>query len=259
MSDNEAIPAQLERSLRAANPGKAFSVLNLGVSGYGTDQSFLRFILDGRAFDPKVVVFIHFPNDPWDVARVFNYGVNKPFMSFDDNDRLCLNGLPVDPGPFAFLESGAQLQKRSVAFAVAKSLVRRFFRKPAVAARLALIEKYIDCIGHSSTPDVRPDFFPRLVLRLDELLRADGRQVIHVFIHNNRSFPAREPQLRYDVAQKQLVNRRVPVIDSYSLLLASGMSNLQIRSTPTDVNHLGAKANRLIAEAIAVKVLELLE
>ncbi|MGH8490566.1 MAG: SGNH/GDSL hydrolase family protein [Gammaproteobacteria bacterium] len=48
----DAFPAQLEESL-----GPQYRVLNFGVSGYGVDQSYLRYISDVLSWKPEIVVF----------------------------------------------------------------------------------------------------------------------------------------------------------------------------------------------------------
>jgi hypothetical protein len=68
LGDAVTWPAQLEQ------PG--LEVLNFGVPGYGFDQSFLRYLHDGRAFHPDVVIIGIYADD---VDRGLN--VWRPFMT----------------------------------------------------------------------------------------------------------------------------------------------------------------------------------
>src|SRR6185436_19517966 len=54
VQDDEAYPAVLERELRGSVPG--VRVLNAGVPGYSTDQSYTYFLRDGAALAPDLLL-----------------------------------------------------------------------------------------------------------------------------------------------------------------------------------------------------------
>ena len=89
VADADAWPAQVERLF------PQLEVLNYGVGGYGVDQAYLRFLRDGTALSPQVVV-IGFTTD--DLRRLVNvyrrfisnreYPLVKPRFRFDDRGDL---------------------------------------------------------------------------------------------------------------------------------------------------------------------------
>ena len=67
VGDREAFPSRLEAIF--ASGGRDLEVLNAGVKGYGTDQSFKHFTLRLQALGPDVLVFAVNPNDVADNIR----------------------------------------------------------------------------------------------------------------------------------------------------------------------------------------------
>jgi len=58
----------------SSRPG--LEVMNFGVSGYGVDQAYLRYMRDGRSFSPHIVVIGFFPDDLYRDVSVF-----RPFLA----------------------------------------------------------------------------------------------------------------------------------------------------------------------------------
>jgi len=90
---DERFTSRLEEQLGA-------DVLNLGVSGYGTDQELLLWEHDGRALRPRVVLLTVCANDLAEIARPSAYGRYKPWFSLRDG-ALQLGGTPVPGSPLA--------------------------------------------------------------------------------------------------------------------------------------------------------------
>jgi lysophospholipase L1-like esterase len=61
--EDATYPAQLEAMLRAANPGRAIEVLNLGVKGYTSKESLFNLALKGLDYEPDAIVVYHAVND----------------------------------------------------------------------------------------------------------------------------------------------------------------------------------------------------
>jgi lysophospholipase L1-like esterase len=86
--------AQLFTELVARDTGD--EVVNLGVSGYGTDQELLMWRQLGIQFGPDVVLLVVSPStDVYDVLRLERYGHAKPRFRTDPTEGLALENVPV--------------------------------------------------------------------------------------------------------------------------------------------------------------------
>ncbi len=74
---------------------ESIEVLNLGVSGYGTDQCYLLLRKFFDSYDPDAVVYMFSETDIYDNSVNFNYkAYYKPYFVVSDGD-LELRGVPV--------------------------------------------------------------------------------------------------------------------------------------------------------------------
>lgn len=64
VDDDETVPALLEQALRRA--GQAVNVINLGVRGYGTDQSVRKALGLAGSLPPDDIIYMYVENDVWD-------------------------------------------------------------------------------------------------------------------------------------------------------------------------------------------------
>ena len=98
--DHETFVALAERRLRKRY-GAPIEVINAGVRGYGTDQSYLYYRDRGHALDADLVVFSHSANDLRNnvtlhrMRRPFGKGALRP----DEQGELQLVGVPIPSYP----------------------------------------------------------------------------------------------------------------------------------------------------------------
>jgi hypothetical protein len=72
-----------------------WEVLNLGVSGYGTDQTYLLLQQEFNSYLPDIVILIISNNDRGDNCSNRRYkGYYKPFFQ-EENGQIALKGIPV--------------------------------------------------------------------------------------------------------------------------------------------------------------------
>ena len=64
VDDDETVPALLEQALRGR--GRRVNVMNLGVRGYGTDQSVRKALELSRTLPPSEIIYMYVENDVWD-------------------------------------------------------------------------------------------------------------------------------------------------------------------------------------------------
>lgn len=89
VDDKKIVSARLNEML-----GRQYEVINLGVGGYGTDQSFLRLLRDGVKYNPKIVVHGFFTNDFSNIVSNYQYDVYKPLFQASEG-KLTLTNVPV--------------------------------------------------------------------------------------------------------------------------------------------------------------------
>jgi hypothetical protein len=103
VGDEDIFTEVLER--RFESQGRAWQVINTGVSGWGTDQQYLFFKAEGFRYQPDVVVLaLYLLNDPKEVRVSDVYGLSKPV--FLDTDLTLANvPVPLPSRPKSGIES----------------------------------------------------------------------------------------------------------------------------------------------------------
>ena len=69
-------------------------VINMGVSGYGTDQELLLYTEEGYKYKPDLVVLTFFNNDLDEISTSISYGYPKPYF-LADSQPLTVSNVPV--------------------------------------------------------------------------------------------------------------------------------------------------------------------
>jgi hypothetical protein len=78
-----------------------FELLNYGVAGYGVDQAYLRYLLDGKAFSPRIVLMGFIPDDINRTTSVYRRFLSpgaplfKPRYVLNDRGELVLLEVPL--------------------------------------------------------------------------------------------------------------------------------------------------------------------
>jgi len=86
---------RLEELLNASS-SRRFEVINMGVSGYSTDQEYLLFRELGKALDPDLVILVVCYNDYFGNSTDFIYlKYYKPYFAMDGRGRLELRNVEV--------------------------------------------------------------------------------------------------------------------------------------------------------------------
>lgn len=94
VDEDHVFAACLERLLLASHGG--IEVVNMGVSGYSTDQEYILFQELGAPFAPDLVVLLACDNDFEGNLQDFAYGrYYKPWFDLGEGGALVLRGSPV--------------------------------------------------------------------------------------------------------------------------------------------------------------------
>lgn len=75
--------------------GLHYEVINMGVTGYGTDQEYLLLREKGLRYAPDIVILVFHENDLLNNYHAVQYGHEKPLF-VRNGSRLVLTNIPVD-------------------------------------------------------------------------------------------------------------------------------------------------------------------
>jgi len=92
VENNETVTTYL------SNYFSEYQIFNLGVSGYGIDQSFLRLKENISRLNSKFVIAIIFSGNDWgEIGSDGSYGLSKPFFTVDASFPFSGEVITVDP------------------------------------------------------------------------------------------------------------------------------------------------------------------
>lgn len=258
VGDDETIGVQLEARLNARG-GQRWEVVNTGIGGYGTDQAYLKHLIQGLRYDPDVVVEIAFKNDLGENAATSAWHVGKPRFYFEGS-RLCLGNvppakaegwpedalLPDPPRQLAWSQTWRFLQRRSW----------RFGQPPQPdPADMQRLREHLDCIANRESYAGDGDtIMKELLRRLDVLERSRGGQLVTLFVPRPVEYRRKRPRpTYYDAVAAELRRSGLAVLD----LLPYGQSR---RLTADELflsrdSHLSVRGCALAAEMLAEEIL----
>jgi len=258
VGDDETIPAQLERLM---NDGGAtrYEALNLGVGGYGTDQAFLKYVLQGRRYAPDIVVLTVFKNDPVENERTVAWGVEKPRFYVDESGRLCLGNVPPARAPGwpnnrLLADREPSLRIPGTQLDLARSATARFFMRrewlPSLMARddggLSTVRSDIGCVGNRDTyPGDGLELLGRLVDELQKVVKTGGARLALLLVPKTKEVEDPAMPAYYDPLTAGFRAQGVPFVDLRRHLGAQGLAAF----LPNDP-HLSAAGSRIAAEAL---------
>jgi lysophospholipase L1-like esterase len=259
VGDDETIPAQLSRLLNSSG-GPPWQVLNLGVGGYGTDQAFLKYLVQGARYAPDVVVLTVFKNDPVENAHTVYWGVEKPRFHIEDGG-LCLGNVPPARAPGwpnnrLLADREPSLRIPGTGLDLARTATARFFMRrewlPSLLARddpdLAAVREHVGCVRNRETYE--GDGMDILVRLVTELARATARQGARlVVLPVPRSKEVEDPGMPayYDDTAAALRDQPIGWVDLRRHLAAHAGDGAPF--LPNDP-HLSAAGSRIAAEAL---------
>jgi len=260
VGDDETIPAQLARLLEQGG-GARWEVLNLGVGGYGTDQAFLKYLVQGARYSPDVVVLTVFKNDPVENAHTVYWGVEKPRFYVEDG-RLCLGNVPPARAPGwpnnrLLADREPSLRIPGTQLDLARSATARFFMRrewlPSLLARddsgLAAVREQVGCIRNREAYDGDGmEILERLVTELARITARQGARLVLVFVP--RSKDVEDPSLPayYDGAAAAFRAQGIPFVDLRQRLAAPAAGGVS-SFLPNDP-HLSAAGSGIAAAAL---------
>ncbi len=93
----KTFPALLEKKLNENSDSRKFEVLNFGQSGFGTADSYMRYLNFGVQYDPDLVLLAFYTgNDFRNNSRILNGESLAFYFSFDENENLVVDSSLID-------------------------------------------------------------------------------------------------------------------------------------------------------------------
>jgi len=90
IDDSETIASQLKKLLPAD-----WEVINLGVPGFGTDQSLLLLMQEASKYKPDIVIYGLYQNDFSNNIALYQHETYKPMFQLTENGSIVLTNYPV--------------------------------------------------------------------------------------------------------------------------------------------------------------------
>lgn len=244
VEDGETFAAQLAGLAPSLEP------LNLGVSGYGTDQELLLLEREGLPLAPRVVVLnVCVGNDVLDNALpvyVYDGVTPKPYFTVEGatlrlhDEHVRLRGMPL---------LAREVREHSLAFDALLLLLGGTPRAPldhedgehwGPRARLVL-EHWPEAV----------ELTERLLARVEEACRARGVRLLVLLHPNRRSFLGDAAFLEpFEAAtSRSFVDPATRVIDLRSIYVEKGLGWEDF--TLDRLGHLNPRGHRIVAEVLA--------
>ncbi len=274
VSDYETIPFFAEQILNNKSEGATYQALNFGATGYGVDQSYLRFISEGLRYKPDFVVLTYFAdNDIWETGSAEAWGVEKPFFFEKDDGSLCVSNIPprrASGWPSDNLQNKFdfdRLRFRLVGteFDLANTQTVQFFKNRSIntslfgswgtddSEPLKAIEKHIGCVQSQPAPELKDwedkiQLTVNLINRIRTTVEENGGKFVVVTKPLEKDYREEELELNYQTILARLSQLDITVIDMYPIFKQGGAP---AEALYLGAGHLSPFGNWLVAESVA--------
>lgn len=281
VSDDETIPYFTGQLLNERTSKSQYEVVNLGASGFGIDQSYLRLLMEGLRYQPDYVVFTYFAdNDVWEMASTQAWGVEKPYLYENGEGELCISnfpprrssGWPAD-NLASIVENRFNLKALRFNIAgkeldLAKTQTAEYFKNRSLSMSLfdewgvdgdpvVSIKKHFDCVESKAGPEL-PSWSDKLhmavkvIRQIKSTVEKNGGQFFVVAKPIEEDYRNNQQKADYQFMLSRLRHHGINVIDMHSVAIANGFAgdNLYIQ-----YGHLSPAGNRLVAESLTGEIL----
>jgi len=199
-----AFPALLEKRLNEHSTTMRFEVLNLGQSGFGTADEYMRYVNFGVKYSPDLVILAFLTgNDFQDNSKFFSPDSHLFYFTLDQNNNLVLDRSVIDN-----YQRRLTLPKRFFQYVAQKSYLVNFiserlyllrqdlrtnrFKKHFTASRSHEVEQKLDEFDSLNIylPDPSEhwkeafDLTKRLILKFRDSVEAHGAKFVLVTLTN---------------------------------------------------------------------------
>ncbi|SMF52609.1 SGNH hydrolase-like domain-containing protein, acetyltransferase AlgX [Alteromonadaceae bacterium Bs31] len=277
VNDYETIPFFTNQILNNNSKKVAYEALNFGATGYGIDQSYLRFISEGLRYKPDYVVLTYFAdNDIWETGAAEAWGVEKPFFFEKDDGSFCVSNIPpkrASGWPSDNLEKKFDFD--SLHFNVAgielnftDTQVVQYFKNRSLntslfgswgsdnSEPLKAINKHIGCVQNEPAPEIahwedKVQLAIKLIDRIRAAVEERGGKFMVVTKPLEKDFRNHSMEYNYRTVLSQLNELGIEVIDLYHVFENADASP---ESLYQGAGHLTPYGNQLVAKNVATRI-----
>lgn len=220
------------------NELKDVQVVNLSLSGYGTDQQYLRFIKEGMAYKPDLVIVQVTPNDFEEIQHPFFNQKPKPQFALSENGDLTLMNVPVKPVGVKcqdFYDNSLPLPFKD--WLDWHSYAYNFFNEKYFALKRKTSKSQSAELSREVFSEKSVALFGKIISQLK--IRLDGIGAKGLIVHASK-----------EVSENNyMAGSSLPVLDLYPKLSAYARENA-VELYYKDAIHWNEKGHRLIAEEL---------
>lgn len=288
--DDKETPAELLHGiLNEKNAREQFEIINLGISGYGIDQSFLQFVVEGLRYDPDFILFFYFDrNDLQETSTTAGWGIEKPRFFFKGGS-LCLTNVPprrsigwpnnklVQPVKVGAFEDKSWIS--TVKRAIQGTQIYRYFSireikpealrlfdqtKMAPFAKLFVgsgdplyrLSRYVGCFEKEMPPKYDENEMALsvgILKKLKEIAEVKDAQLAVVGIPSNLEYDAGQKGRQYLEFQVQMKRASIPFVDLFEFGQTLQMPKDKMYCD--GAGHLSAEMIRAVAQKIRKEII----
>jgi hypothetical protein len=168
---SNTFPALLEQRLNEISPARRFEVLNLGQSGFGTAEEYMRYMNFGVQYSPDLVILAFFTgNDFLNNSKLLSAEKHEFYFVFDRNHQLLLDRSIIDN----YQRNMTPLKQ------LFQSLKRRSYLASLISERFFLLKQEI------MTNRYRKHFTESRQEGMERTLDADSR--LHIYLSDPNEY-----------------------------------------------------------------------
>lgn len=277
VGDQETISFFAGQILNRKVEDVVYETLNFGATGYGIDQSYLRFISEGVRYKPDFVVFTYFAdNDIWETGSTNAWGVEKPYFHEQEDGSFCVTNVPpkrASGWPSDNLQNKFDFDRLRFRLAgteldLTNTQTVRYFKNRSINALLfgswgtddseplKAVQKDVGCVESKPAPELlhwedKIQLAVKLINRIRMAVEENGAKFIVVTKPIEDDYKTEELEPNYQTVLSRLKMLDIDVIDMYPIFKDAAI--------PADTlfmssGHLSPYGNWLIAGNVAARV-----
>lgn len=272
--EDKRVHLQMEEML-----DQRYEVLNFGVRGFGTDQTYILFKHVGVHFDPDIVVYTFCINDLYDNAQTYQ----KPYFVIDESQphQLRLQGYPIElpKPPDAYSQPfltrlNRTLVNHSLVYRKAGMFFTRYilnhFKDKKPAGPAVRLEDHWGLRPYkkeyNQEDEKRWQLMKALILRLNEFVSDEGKKFLFVQGLDKPQLSERRRQLMvqtygdvfdFEKISKKLhalcIENDIPYLDMAKVVRTKNVSVDELMH-PVDDNHFNNTGAVFYAECVVERI-----